>query len=751
MIKKITEVKNLGIFKNYRWNASIPLFGRFNVIYGGNGSGKTTLSQLFSAFETGKLDEFDELRYKIEAGDEEYTQGTSYRKQVIVFNQQYISNNIDVVGCKANPIFILGEENKKLAEDIERDQIILQGDPTDPGNAGKLKKLDEQQKEVARLVREKGQHFTSIARTIGASIKGVTTQTYNKTHAERDFYQLDSKPLLPDDELNKSKTTLHQQEMKIVDAIEFEHIQELSRRLLNDAEKLLQDTVETTVIESLRDNPEIAKWTEEGYKLYQQASSLNCEFCGQPMPEGRIEQLAAHFNDADERIKDDVDNLLAEIDNFWASLKNVKLPDAANFYSEIQGQYEGIKEVFLKAQCSQIKTILNFKQEIEGKKLHTTEALDLANHFNLSSATKLIGEINDLINQHNEKSKSFSNAKEKAAEKIRAHLLSSIYDDIQDLDNQIPQTLENISILEDGDPNSPDDIGIKLLQERVQENKKKISQSGLACDEINNRLEVFLGRRELEFGIEDDGYILKRGGIIAKNLSEGEKTAIAFVHFTISLKGQDFDAENGIVVVDDPISSLDSNSLFQAFAFLKNAVKNTGQVFILTHNFDFLKLLLNWLKYDRSQGKKKFFMIKNYIENENRCARLDVLDTLLRDYESEYQYLFKMLFHFEPDGTIGTVYNMPNIARKVLEYFLLLMVPDNRILYQKLEAIDFDENKKTAIYKFTNDQSHITGKGFDPSLVSETQKNISYLLEMIESVFPSHYEVLTKTVVGDTT
>ena len=91
---------------------------------------------------------------------------------------------------------------------------------------------------------------------------------------------------------------------------------------------------------------------------------------------------------------------------------------------------------------------------------------------------------------------------------------------------------------------------------------------------------------------------------------------------------------------------------------------------------------------------------------------------------------------------------MPNIARKVLEYFLLLMVPDNRILYRKLEAIDFDENKKTAIYKFTNDQSHITGKGFDPSLVSETQKNVSYLLEMIENVFPAHYEVLKESILG---
>jgi wobble nucleotide-excising tRNase len=751
MIKKIVEIKNLGVFKNYRCNASVPEFGRFNVIYGWNGSGKTTLSQLFSAFESGKLDEFAELKYKIEADNDEYTQGAPYRKQIRVFNQQYISDNIDVVGGKANPIFILGEENKKLAEAIEEDQLVLLGDPTDPDDVGKIKELDEKQKEHSRLEKERGQHFTSIARSIGSSIEGVTTRTYNKRHAENDFSQLRSKKLLPDNEYEKHKTTLREQEMKLVDTIEGDHIRGLSVKLLADAERLLKDTVETTVIEDLRDNPEIATWTEEGYKLHQQTNSQNCEFCGQPMPGGRIEQLAAHFTDADKRIKDDVDNVLAETDSLRADLRNVKLPDAANFYTEFQDHYEGLKDVFVKARRDLIKTTFEFKQEVEGKKLHTTEALNLTKRFSIASAIKAIDEINELINQHNKKSKSFSDAKEKAAEKIRVHLLSSIYDDIQDLDSQISQTRKDIDVLENGDLNYPSDEGIMLLQERVQENKKKISQSGVACDEINNQLEIFLGRRELEFDVEDDRYILKRGGKIAKSLSEGEKTAIAFVHFTISLKDQDFNAENGIVVVDDPVSSLDSNSLYQAFSFLKNAVQDAYQVFLFTHNFDFLKLLLNWL---RRQSGKKYFMIKNQMENGDRCAKLDVLDKLLQNYEIEYQYLFKMLFEFNSDfgsdKTLSAVYNIPNIARKVLEYFLLLMIPDNRNLYKKLQAIDFNENKKIAIYKFTNDQSHITGKGFDPSLVPEAQKNVSYLLEMIEKVFPTHYEALKRNVVGDT-
>ena len=54
--------------------------------------------------------------------------------------------------------------------------------------------------------------------------------------------------------------------------------------------------------------------------------------------------------------------------------------------------------------------------------------------------------------------------------------------------------------------------------------------------------------------------------------------------------------------------------------------------------------------------------------------------------------------------------------------------------------------KKTAIYKFTNSQSHMTGGGFDPSLVPECQKNVKYLLEMMEEVFPKHFKVLQEAV-----
>lgn len=42
MIEKIVNVKNLGIFSDYKWDSTLPYFKCFNLIYGENGSGKTT-------------------------------------------------------------------------------------------------------------------------------------------------------------------------------------------------------------------------------------------------------------------------------------------------------------------------------------------------------------------------------------------------------------------------------------------------------------------------------------------------------------------------------------------------------------------------------------------------------------------------------------------------------------------------------------------------------------------------------------
>lgn len=54
------------------------------------------------------------------------------------------------------------------------------------------------------------------------------------------------------------------------------------------------------------------------------------------------------------------------------------------------------------------------------------------------------------------------------------------------------------------------------------------------------------------------------------------------------------DGKKLVIYIDDPISSLDSNHIFFIFSLIENVIackKKYGQLFISTHNLDFLKYL----------------------------------------------------------------------------------------------------------------------------------------------------------------
>lgn len=744
MIKSIVKIKNFGIFCDYQIDASLPEFKQFNLIYGWNGSGKTTITQLFTSFETGKSQIYPNLEYKIKTANVEFTQKTEYRQQIRVFNRDYISDNIDILSSKAKPIYILGKENKDLIESIKRDEEVLNGDPEKKGDIGKIKELGIKKKELEQ--KDKDKLFTNVAKIISLNTSAVSARNYRKNDAERAFLGMKEKQLLTSNEVAKHSITLKQMEKPRIQEVLIEDIDKNINNIINCAEVLLQKTIKTVLIERLKNNFDISQWVEKGLTLHIEKKSSNCEFCNQSLPENRILELLSYFNDEDKKIKIKIDTLISEIDNFVNFINKIEVIDKANLYDELQNEYLNSSEKFFKYKDELMANISVLKEEVENKKTNTSNPLKIKSKICLENFISALNEINTEIQNHNIKTNNFSNAKTEATKMLENHYLSETYDDVKLIEVDMSKLEDDINLLSDGEPNNPNKLGISQIQKRIKENRSKISTSEKACEEINLQLKTFLGRDELTFEVEDEGYLIKRKGIIAKNLCEGEKTAIAFVYFTIHLKDQDFNINEGIVVIDDPISSLDSNSLYQAFSFLKNSIKEAKQVFILTHNFDFLRLLLGWLKHSKLINKSEFFMISNPYVGGTRAAKIILLDNLLKNHKSEYHYLFKQHYNFKTDGTIASVYHIPNIARKVLEYFLLIMIPNDENSFTKLENIEFDENKKTAIYKFTNEQSHITGKDFDPSLVQESQNCVKYLLEMIEKTLPKHYQVLVESI-----
>jgi len=206
VFKKIKRIKKLGIFSDYSWEPDLKKFNQYNLIYGWNGSGKTTLTNLFAAIKKGTSDKYPDLEYEIETESDSIKQGEVFSKKVRVFNRSYVSNNIQLLDGKAKPIFILGEENKIIAEEIEKDEDLLKK---------KIEELKEIIREKERLRTLRDSSFTNIATTISSIETGQATRNYRKNNAELTFDSLSAKELLDELDVGKYTLTLRQSELPI--------------------------------------------------------------------------------------------------------------------------------------------------------------------------------------------------------------------------------------------------------------------------------------------------------------------------------------------------------------------------------------------------------------------------------------------------------------------------------------------------------------------------------------------------------
>lgn len=744
MINKICKLKNLGIFSDYQWDTSLPNFNKYNVIYGWNGSGKTTLTKFLGILYAVKNDAYENLEYTVDCSTGIISTGANSNLNIRVFNQDYVNANVQMQDCKANPIFILGEENKTLLDQIKTDETELRSKEVT------LKKLIAEKNSLKSQYDSK---FTDIARTISANASGEATRRYDRRNAIDAYRGLATTKELSSTEIKTNQTTLKQLEKTKIEILKLRITLEsqndgeatievlLNQSLIDtyyaEAETLLSKKILSDSIERLREHKEISDWVEVGLKLHKEHSSKTCEFCNNKLDETRLEKLNSHFNEEDKILKDNLKVCIKNIKNLVVVLEGFYAPDKANFYDELQEDYQTEKNKLDENIINLVDQLNSVSIALEEKKHKVNISVLPPVKPNFILVANTLAELNNIISKHNDKTSNFISEKKEAESVLEAHYLSTIKEDITSIVQESKTKVKEIKEIEDK---------LDSLKTAIAENKSKITSPENARQQLNKNIHQFLGRKDISFEPEGDGYLIKRGKVIAKNLSEGEKTAIAFAYFIVHLKDQDFDINEGIVVIDDPISSLDSNSIFQAFSFLKNSVKDAKQVFIFTHNFDFLRLLINWLNYKSST--RELYMVNNRDVNDKREAFLTRLDKDLQEHESEYHYLFKKLYNFNNEGTIDSVYPIPNIARKVLDTFLMFRVPNNDSTFKKLEALKdkFDEIKITSLYKFTNDNSHITGKGFDPALIPECTKNVGYLMDLIKETFPEHYDILVASI-----
>ncbi|WP_405126785.1 AAA family ATPase [Ralstonia pseudosolanacearum] len=380
-----------------------------------------------------------------------------------------------------------------------------------------------------------------------------------------------------------------------------------------------------------------------------------------------------------------------------------------------------------------------------------------------STSPGAVQSIVELVGKHNNKTSNFKTETSKSKVALELHFAAA---EVQEFDYAGSE--KKCNDLETEAKNDYKEI--EKLGQEVGAIEAQLSNETVGAKEFNDILHRFIGRSELclSFNQKMKGYEIIRNGVGEHdgNLSEGEKTAIAFVYFITKLKENGNNIKDTIVVVDDPVSSFDSNHLFHAYSFLRTQCTEAKQLFVLTHNFTYFKLVRDWFTGTNrnriAKGKQEncFFYRLDAPPGSPRHSLLVDADDSLKNYGSEYHYIFKKLYEYRAHTTLNRdeAFLTANLARKLIESFFTFKYPKRRSDISQLMDVGLKDctvttpELKEKIYRFINKYSHsdvieITEESAE-NLAGESHSVIGNIFQWMEEVDKKHYDEMTQVAIA---
>ena len=765
MITKINSIKNFRIFQNYSHDANLKDYNRYNLFYGWNGSGKSTLASLFECLERKEQpQEYSSSEWSFNADDIQITQNnlSDNSLNIRTFNKSFVEKNVFTPNDKIKGIIYLSEEQGKDKEELDE-------------KTKELNKKDHRKKEIDNELngnpedkKAKGltvltdKFLSDAAKSIKANFKVIEIEdtrllNYDKTKLSNFIIQnADSikakKSTLTVSEIEQlSKSIRPQDKTKIDVSIIQKYDTEILLKIYDRVKELCNSTITTKAIARLKENSAIAQWVYQGLQenIHVQ-NAIICEFCGQTLPENRITDLNKHFSDEFEKLKEALFNGIE-----WIESNKImtEFPLETQLYDEFQNDYKQSLINYnqtvnlLNSKLDKWNSVLSIKQnnpfEIPQDAINTISISDIEIY------KIAVDKVMQYIENHNKKFDGLEDVVKANKQKLELHYVSEEVAKFSYFSK-----LEQISILQEEQTK----ISIELtnFEKEVKILRDKLSNETLGLSDFNDKLWQFLGRNDLSLERRaEGGYFVKRNNIEeakSRSLSEGERTAIALVYFITKLKENGNKIESTIVVIDDPISSFDSNHLFHANFFIKNECINALQLFVLTHNFHLFTLQKEWMKNEKTKNENNktidlhcLYLIKPKMDNDVRYGNIENADRILSDFDSEYHLLFSSVKQFceNPQTDYITVHTIANICRQLLESFMTFKYGRKKLDKCFDEINDFENLSK--IRKFVNHFSHKTDNGasmtcFNDNVFAEADKIVLDVLKLIEHIDKVHYD-----------
>lgn len=737
MITKIKSIQNMATYNNFNWdsNGELGKFKDINIIYGRNYSGKTTLSRIIRSFEQGLIPKnYENPKYELELmGMKKLTQNdvTTAETEFRVFNEDFVLENLGFfydVNKEIESFAVLGSENSETVRKIAeiKGEIGVENEENSTGlnkkiwdariNVDKSKEsLEKAEYELENKCREVALN-NSIGIKYQPQIYG--DQNYTIKKLKDDIESIKNKNYV------KLSTTDEHNYRSIVTSNDNDLLKKLPVTILNFNE-INQSTnnILTKVVSSkdkiaeLLDDAYLEEWLKKGLSLNKRGEI--CKFCGNIISDSRLREIKNHFDEVSLELDQNIEDMIGKIEDEEQIIKELERFNQMAKYttvsSELNDLFQKLKK-YVELYSNELQKIIILLKQKKCEKVSVIELTDIQDYS--KSLIELYEAYNKVVENYNKDIGSKNNKVVEYKKKLR---LNKVYDfyttydydkKIQEISKRRNHYKEYENILKVKTQN------YKILNLEIENLEAKLTDERKGADLVNNYLNDFFGHQYLKLKSvkgqdTNTRFNIIRDDKIAYNMSEGEKSLIAFCYFIAKLNDQHTKDKKPIIWIDDPICSLDDNHIYYIYSIMaENLCKNRNftQLFISTHNLEFLKYLnrLNACEIlsDKTAPKSYYMVIRN-----NSNSRLINMPKHIRENASEFQFLFENIYSCSlieeiNEDSYQLLYNCSNYIRKFLEIYLYFLYPENIKLEPKIERYVKDSKNAILINRLINEGSH---------------------------------------------
>ncbi|MUP58516.1 hypothetical protein C3L56_00540 [Veillonellaceae bacterium M2-4] len=637
-----------------------------NFFYGNNGSGKSTIAQTL----------------KTNAEIMECGNQPPRDYQMLVYNAEYIKSNLAHY-ANLPGVFTFNEENIQIQNQI--DLLMKKKEELQKINTGLLTTHNTKEAELRKkeeLFQEKCWSKTQTIRNtfkqtiIGKQRKLPFSSEVLKEHipVNHDFSQLKN---LYDTAYSTTAVTFQKfaiiENTAVLDSIE--NLNLLEKKIISSS-----DTPFAAFIKAMNSTA----WVKQGMEHYHNVSEGKCPFCQQKLPDNFEDNIKACF---DEQFEKETHAITALKSQYKDAANNIFEP-----ISQIPKSNISEEEISTyKNKLTALKGIISSNLELITKKQQdyaiTYEAE--ATKPLLDEISELIKKFNKLIDEHNTIVSTKPDKQQKCKKQVWELISHTLKDEIKDYKTTVATITKEIEQTNKQIRTNASEM--KNIDKKIAEQLKNTVNTRDSVESINQLLKDsgFQGFYLREKTSTSNVYeVIRNDGSIATNLSEGEKNFIAFLYFYHQVKGNDSPDKkntNKIVVIDDPVSSMDSSTLFIVGALIRemiciceNNVQATDsgikeryikQLFILTHNTYFHREI----SYDRVKDYPfvNFYLVTKH-DNRSSIRLCERQNPEIPSEKMNYnpvQNTYSALW--EEYKILESTIPLMNVIRRILEYYFL--------------------------------------------------------------------------------